>query len=243
MRNQLNVCRSALIVLLIMLSYSASTFATYVYAITSHNDSTLRAYEIQGGGLQEKSLINVTDEESGAVGIACADSIGRLFVTYESSATIVWANTQTLEQEGYIDVYDTGELAGVAWDSSRELLYALMRGQPHLFVCAWDPNDTGANTLALMDPNNPTVQYDSSDPNTSAFAILEDFSTTSGAFGLAVDSNTGYLYVTNNSRYVYCYDPSDWSFIGTRDVNQAAVGIAIDPCNSEHPGYLYTGGL
>jgi len=81
-----------------------SARAKSVYAITDHHAGALKAYKIQGNQLEYQANVEVTNYELGPVDVTVDSNLEILFITYEASAKIVWANAKTLEQEGFIDL-------------------------------------------------------------------------------------------------------------------------------------------
>jgi hypothetical protein len=102
-----------------------SAQAKTVYAITDHVNSTLRAYEIYGDQLKYQADVEVTDYATGAVDVTIDSQLELLFITYEKSAKIVWADAKTMEQKGFIDLggapYNASELAGIVEDEEKGL--------------------------------------------------------------------------------------------------------------------------
>jgi len=115
-----------------------SAHAKSVYAITDHINSTLKAYEIKGNQLEYQADVEVTDFDSGAVDTTICSQLGRIFITYEGSAKIVWSNAKTLLQEGYIDLRDVyppaGSLAGVVADEGKGLVSTVERRGDKLYI-------------------------------------------------------------------------------------------------------------
>ena len=99
--------------------------AKSVYAITDHHSSTLRAYDIQGDQLEYQYDVEVTDYATGASDVTINSQLKRMFITYEGSAKIVWANAKTLMQEGYIDLGGApcyaSDFAGIVADELKGL--------------------------------------------------------------------------------------------------------------------------
>ena len=80
------------------------TQAKSVYALTDHGNSTLKAYQIQDDQIQFQKYVQVDDYALGAVDVAIDSSRELIFLTYENSTRIVWADTRTMQQKGYIDL-------------------------------------------------------------------------------------------------------------------------------------------
>ena len=176
------------------------------------------------------------DYETGAVDVTIDSYLQLLFITYEGSSRIVWVNTKTLEQEGYLDLEDynpsVGQLAGILADEIKQRVYVLERDRDKLYILSWD---SIKEELALMNPQDPNEPYIEG----NSFVTLENLDT-NGAFGVSIYTNR--LYVSNNTTSIHYYDTDTWSHLGTRDVGRNAMDIAVDPNNGEHPAYLYAGG-
>ena len=218
-----------------------SAIAKSVYAITDHGASTLKAYRIQGNQLEYQANVDVTNYAAGAGGITIDSNLELLFITYEGSAKIVWANAKTLEQEGFIDLSGApcyaGNLTGIVADEAKQRVYVVERYSNRLFILTYS---TSQKKLILMDPQNPNQPYSSGTPYISLIGLYLDY-----AWGIALDENTRRLYVTDNTNNVHIYDADDinWTHLGTRDVGRIAMGVAVDPNNGQHPAYLYIGGF
>ncbi len=211
--------KSSFIVSLIILTISicSTAEAKYVYAITDHHATQLSVYEILGDQIEYWDTVDVADYALGASDVSIDSRLKRLFITYESYSGIVWANTETMEEEGSIDVANYN-LAGIVADEIYHRVYAVERSSDTLYICEWyEPNEA----LVLIDE-----------------VTLTDVG---GAWGMAQDRITRRLYVTNNTTMVHYYDADDpnWTLLGTRDVGRAACDITVD----FQRGYLYTGAL
>jgi len=230
---------SGIAILVLSIVFSFSTDSAYakksVYAITDHDASTLKAYEIQGDQIQFQEYVEVDDYAFGAVDVTCDSNSEHLFITYEGSTRIVWASAKTLQQEGYIDLRDYNpsveSLAGIVADEEKQTEYVVGRSTNNLYILSWNEDE---ERLVLMDPDNPTQPYTEG----NAYVTLENMDY---AYGLSVDGNR--LYVTNNTSTIHFYDTDTWTHLGTRNVGRKAMDIAVDPNNGEHPAYLYAGGF
>ena len=223
-----------LLVTFVCAVFANSAHAKSVYAITDHEKSTLRAYDIQVDQLEYQDDVDVTDFASGAVGITISSQLGRMFITYEGSAKIVWAKAKTMEQEGFIDLgvdYGADQLAGVVADEEKELVYTVERAGNKLYILGWNAQE---EELELRDPDEPSQPYSEGVPYITLMGLDPR-----QAYGLALDGDR--LYVSNNTTTVHCYDTGSWAHLGTRDVGRNAADLAIDPNNGEHNAYLYIG--
>jgi len=221
-----------------------SAQAKMVYAITDHDNSTLKGYNIHGDELESQATGDIRDYAVGAVGITADSQLQRLFVTYEAPnqpRIIVWANALNMKEEGSVTVPNpeggVQGLAGIVADEGKKLVYAVTRERDKLYILGWD-NQT--EQLELRDPNDPSQPYEG-DPQTDAPYITLVNLGGYGAYGLALDGNR--LYVSNNTSSVHYYDTDSWAHLGTRDVGRNSAGVAIDPNNGHHNAYLYIGAL
>lgn len=215
---------SIISLVVLITSISSTTKAKSLYAITDHDTSTLKAYDIRGLQLVYQGTSDIPNYGTGAVGITIDSSLKLLFVTYANSPIIVWVNAETLAQEGSAIVPGATNLAGIVSDEGKQRLYAVERAGHTLHICAWDRDE---ERLVLADTRHVT---------------LTDLGN-NGAWGLTLDQNTGLLYVANNTTMVHYYHTDDWTHIGTRDVGRPAADVAVDPNNGQHNAYLYTGAL
>jgi len=186
--------------------------AKSLYAITDHAASTLRAYDIQNDQLRYQADANVPNLGSGAVDVTIDSNLKLLFVTYESSAIIVWVNVENLAQEGFTTVPEASNLAGIVADEAKQRVYAVERDGDRLYMFAWNRDK---EELVPMDP---------------PYVILADLGG-SGALGLALDENSSRLYVGNNTPLVHYYHTDDWRHLGTRNVGRPAADVALDSNN------------
>ena len=79
---------------------STSTLeAKSVFAITSHQFSTIKAYKIDGSTIEYQADAESDSFGAGAVGICTWPELELMFVTYESSDIIAWASTKILDRD------------------------------------------------------------------------------------------------------------------------------------------------
>jgi uncharacterized repeat protein (TIGR01451 family) len=192
--------------------------AKSVYAITRHDTSIITAYNVNDVNLDFQTTVpNFPNHEEGAVGLALDPESEILFVTYELSNIIEMVNAKTMIwEQNPVTVPQATGLAGIVFDEAKQRLYVVDRRTDSLFVYLWD----GERKSLTLGPDNPkTLAYLGGD----------------GAYGLALDTNSQYLFVTNTTNMVSYYDTGDPNFayegridIVVADSNRQAIGIAID---------------
>jgi len=184
-------------VLFIISFFAPPVIAKSVYAITNHDASTVKAYLIQDDQIEEQATAeNLPDHVEGAVGLALDPDSETLFVTYENSNIIEMVNAKTMiYQQNPTPVTGATNLAGIAFDQSKQKLYVVQRGSNKLYVYSWDPS---SKTLMLEG---------------GAYKTLANFPTYPGAYGLALDKTDGLLYVTDSNSTVRCYDANDPNWV------------------------------
>ena len=110
----------------------------------------------------------------------------------------------------------TNDLAGVAYDYDKELLYCVARGSSNLYVYQWKPAFD-----ELVPVSGSPLQLVGAE-----------------AYGIALDEVKDELYVGGMRTSVNVYSTSDWHLIKTIPVSRVALSVAVDPVRS----YLYYGG-
>lgn len=231
----------SVLVLIVCKFGTSQVSAKSVYVITDHHASTLRAYKIVSDQIEYQADVDVTDYATGAVDVAIDSKLELLFITYEDAGKITWVNANTLQQEGFIDLSEppcyAGNLAGIVADEQKQRVYVVGRASNRLFILAWNVNQ---KKLMLMDPQDPNQPYSQGD----TYVTLTDLEPGTGSWGIALDENTGRLYVGNNTTNVHIYDvDNNWVHLGTRDVGRAVADIEVDPNNGTHNAFLYCGAL
>jgi len=182
----------------------------------SFNPLPILTYDIgPDGTLTFQTQQTVPFRDGGAVGIAIDWQSGYLFVTYEFSGFLQVLDARTMADVGKVSAVRAENLAGIAYDESKGLLYCVDRGTDKLYCYRWYP-DTGKLT---PQPGSPFTLAGSS------------------AYGIALDEEGERLYTANATRSVPVYDTSDWSLIETITVARPAISIAVDVSND----LLYTG--
>jgi DNA-binding beta-propeller fold protein YncE len=154
---------------------------------------------------------------SGAIGLAIDSESQTMFITYENTNVIQIINATTFAVLGTIIATEASNLAGIAYDSSKNLLYTVNRWTGNLLIYRWN--------------------------FTSRELILEKhvmLTNSSRAYGIAIDDIKGILYVADGeySKKFDWYDTDTWMHLGTKVTNHAVIGIAVDA----HNGFIYTGG-
>lgn len=200
-----------------------------VYAITNHSTSNTNAYLIDPNGTIsfQASVEGSIWIDERATGLCVWSEVERLFATYEDGPTISWASTKTLtrEPDDEIDAPETS-LAGIVADETNDVLYVVTRSNGHLYTYTYDEFE---DTLILVHPNDP--EY----PNRT-YRQLEGLES-GNTLGLALDDDTGLLYVANGTPTVRYYNTETWELEDSITMDYSSVGIYIDG-----EGYLYAGG-
>ncbi len=137
-----------------------------------------------------------------------------IFVTYENSNNVEVFRARDLSNVTTITASGASDLAGIVVDQHKRRVYTVDRGTDRLYV--YD-----ADTFALITTVNLTTLGGS------------------GAWGIALDERSDWLFVTNWSPVVHYYDTNTWAEVGTcTTASTHAVGVAYDEDNM----LLYTGG-
>ncbi|HRT97832.1 MAG TPA: PKD domain-containing protein, partial [Planctomycetota bacterium] len=178
-----------------------------LYVIKDLNDDgPVQAYDI---GLTPGSP--VLQRESGPigfgpVGMAVDDASGTLFITIEGKGAVWLMDAVTLRMLGSVATPGACNLAGVAFDSATQQLYAVDRNSNQLYVYTWD----------------------------AMYRVLAYYQTValpevSGAMGLAWDEANGLLLVADaTTTVVRGFYPGDWTEACRFSITQKPMGIAID---------------
>ena len=107
---------------------TSSAYAKSVYAITDHDNSTIKVYDIQEDELEYQAEAEV-DEYGDVVSVTINSQLGLMFITYEigyeGSPKVVWVNAKTLEEKGFIDLGGApcyaSEFAGIVENEGKGL--------------------------------------------------------------------------------------------------------------------------
>ena len=185
---------------------AAQSTTLYVISDNAGDPATLEAYGVDavGTGLTLLTSYGLTQQGNGPVGTALDDTNDKLFVSYESRGTIFVFDATNFNQIASI-VTPGGNIAGMIVDTATSTLYAVDRWQ---------------STIYMYDTNT----YASKGTGT----ILDATGNPVGAVGLAFDSNSNELYVTDCSSTVHVYDASSFALLRTHNVGNSAAGIAVD---------------
>ena len=193
--------------------------------------SYIRAYGIQSSPpyLTQQFQQTVDDPTGmGAVGLAIDSDAAKLFVTFESSNQIRVVDARTMDDLGLTTAPGSSDLAGIAYDHEKVLLYVVDRDTSNLYVYDWDAaNNVLTNTVT-----------------SGNFLTLEGCA---NAFGLAFDEDEDLLYVSDASTTIHYYDttniPTSGIFTRTGTVTGtiAAIGIAVDFSDYLYYGAGFTG--
>ncbi len=182
----------------------------------SANPLPVLAYDIGlDGSLTFQAERRIPFRDGGAVGMAIDWESGYVFITYEFSDTLQILDARTMADVGKVTAPGAENLAGVVYDETKDLLYAVDRGTDKLYVYVWSPS-TGKLT---MQPGAPFT--------------LEG----SAAYGIEADEARGLLYVASGNRLIRVYETSTWSLVDTIMLDRSAISLALDFNND----LLYTG--
>jgi len=138
-----------------------------------------------------------------------------LFVTYEASEEVQILEVENMADAGSLIAPDAVDLAGIAYDHEKMLVYCVDRGENRLYFYQWNPSTA---TLSHM-PDSPVELYAST------------------AYGIALDEVNDLLYVTNATKKVNVYKTSNWQKVDRISLTRVAISIAVDP----ERNLLYTG--
>ncbi len=182
----------------------------------SANPLPVLAYDIGvDGSLTFQAERKIPFRDRGAVGMAIDWESGHVFITYEASDTLQILDARTMADVGKVFAPGAENLAGVVYNETKDLLYAVDCGTDKLYAYGWN-SATGKLTMQTGSP-----------------VTLE----ASSAYGIEVDEARGLLYTANGNRWIRVYDTTTWSLVETITLERSAVSLALD-FNNE---LLYTG--
>jgi uncharacterized repeat protein (TIGR01451 family) len=191
--------------------------AKSMYVIANHSAAQFDAWNINAPGVDPPISYQATYGLSYAhapAGVAIDSNSETLFITSENTAGVELVDAKTMTSFGWSD--GASNLGGIDFDETNDTVYSVRRGADDLYVYAWDP---GAKTLTLRS------------------GYPKDLPDCAGAFGLALDSNEGVLYVADTSAaIVRVYDADTLEQISTFAPSFAPVGIDVD----RQRGLVYT---
>jgi len=203
----------------IIASMATNSSAKSLYAIINHQFDIIGAYSIDGSQITYQTDIQAPQHSVRIIDLCIDSDSSCLFVTYEGSDTVEIMNAKTLENEGSTTAVGASNLAGIVFHEGRQHLYTVDRATRNLFVYSWNPETKSLTPYG----SNPKTLNDLSGE---------------GAYGIALDTVNGNLYVTNFTNTVHYYDIDNWSHLGSIDIGQIAVDIDVDTSGR----YLYAGG-
>jgi parallel beta-helix repeat protein len=211
-------------VCLISLGTSPSTaLATSVYAITYHQSSDVRVYDIEDDQIElQLNCDYFPDYGTGAVDLAISSDNDMLFASYDGPAIITLYNAKTMESNGYVN--PPREIAGIYFDEVNQRLLAVEREGQDLYIY-----DYNSETDSLI--YNKTINL----------MFIDD------AYGMCLDEVDQYLYVSDSTNIVRYYDASNPNFPYLGDIEievgmQEYEAVGIDIYNDDQGNkYLYTG--
>lgn len=199
------------------LTSTVAAKSLYVIADIRGYPTPVYAYDIAPeGSLTFQAKYDIPQFMLGAVGLAIDTENEYLFVTYEGSYVIQLIDAKAMTDQGTTSAPGSHNLAGIVYDSGKELLYCVDRDRDVLYVYDWQPR-----TARLT----PVVG--------SPFHLAG-----ATAFGIALDEVNNLLYVANNNQTITVYGTSDWSLVRSIFVGHTAISIAVDAKN----GLVYSGG-
>jgi len=193
---------------LICLFVQTSKAEKTLFSIDSHaSPVAVRAYAIEGNVIKDPVTISEDLFGYGPVGAAVSEKLGLLFVTYEEADIVPVFRCRTLLKVADVDT-DVLDQAGIVADDDKDKIYILQRDTRRLYVYTW--NEITEN-----------LELDDDNPHNLAGLL-------SGK-GIALDGE--YLYVTDSTTTVRCYNTTTWAHDDSNDItlpeDNGAWGIAI----------------
>ena len=205
------------VILMSSMAGSAGAKSLYVLCNVGGLSQPLQMYDINADGtlaFQEQYII--PRYNMGASGVAMDSDSGYLFVIYKYWSYILVINSKTMIAKDMIYAPGAQNLAGIAYDYSKNLLYCVDRNRNRVWIFDWN-RDNAKLTLVAGSPvtlKNATAR------------------------GIALDEIDELLYVTNSTNKINVYSTIDWSLQRTITLNRTVECVALDLKN----GYLYAGG-
>ena len=223
-KGKIHVFGSSLLLVVVLLAmgwaWTPVAQGRSLYAIGSITSWTewlpVLVYDIgPDGTLTFQTQQRIPYRDSGAVGIAIDWQSGHLFVTYELSGFLEILDARTMASIGEVSAPGAENLAGIAFDESKGLLYCLDMGSDKLHSYRWYPNIG----RLIRQTGSPATLVGST------------------AYGIALDEERQRLYTANASKKIHVYSTVDWSLIETLTLERSAISVAVDAANN----LLYTG--
>jgi len=191
--------------------------AKSMYVIANHHTAQFDAWNINAPGVDPNITYQATyglTHAGDPAGVAVDSDSETLFITSEGDPGIELVDAKTMKSLDWSD--GPSNLGGIDIDEANDTIYSVKRGADDLYVYDWDP---GAKTLTLK----------------SGFP--KDLPNCSGAFGLALDSTEGVIYVADTSAAtVRAYDAATLEEVSSFTPSFAPVGIDVD----SQRGLVYT---
>jgi len=187
-----------------------------LYLVANHHTAQFDAWNINPDGTATYQSTYWLSHATDPAGIAMDEDSNTLFITSEFSGGVELVDATTMTSLG-VSAGPT-DLAGVAVDDANDIVYTVVRWSNSLYAYDWDPV---AKTLTLK------AGYPINLPGCS------------GAFGIALDENTGILWVADaDAGVARAYDVSTWTMdMGLSFVpSHKPVDIAVDRVR----GFVYT---
>lgn len=188
-----------------------------MYVIANHHTAQFDAWDISAPGVQPPITYQDTYGLSHAgdpAGVAVDSDSETLFITSENDPGVELVDAKHMTSLDWSD--GPTNLAGIDIDEVSDTVYAVKRAADDLYVYDWDP---GAKTLTLKS------------------GYPKDLPNCTGAFGLALDSFEGLLYVADSmGATVRVYDAITLEQVSTFTPSIPPMGIDVDRVR----GLVYT---
>jgi len=194
--------------LMVCLFVQASRAEKSLFSVDSHHGPITRAYAIEGTTLKDPVTISEELYGVGPTGVAVSEELGLMFMCYERSDIVTVFKCRTLLKVTDVDT-DVSNLAGIAADDAKDKIYIIQRDTRNLYVYTWNEITETLNFESQEDLVGLPSPYKGT--------------------GIALDGD--YLYVTDTSDTVRCFDTTNWEHQSDKDVtlpeDKGAWGIAI----------------
>ncbi|MEA1984189.1 MAG: PEF-CTERM sorting domain-containing protein [Euryarchaeota archaeon] len=232
--------------------------AKSVYVIADINVPSVPGVPIQAYDLQPTNMIYQTtnyipDRDGGAVGIAIDSDSGYLFVTFEFSNVLDIVDGTTMTTVGQTTAIGASNLAGIVVDQDKQKLYTIDRNTGKFYSYLWDagtqtltpeagngvalPGLSAGYGLALDEINDILYVADGSvvrSYDTATWTLQGSFAVSSGAMGIAVDAQNGWIYTAG----WYNDKISKYDLVTSTETIQVVSGVSslngvtVDPATS-----------
>ena len=209
-----NIFSWGLLCLCITCLFVGSAQANTLFSIdsllnASESASVVRAYTIEGNAITNPvTFSEEIGEGDGPVGIAVSEDLGLIFITYEDSSIVTVFKSRTLQKVTEVDTL-VFNLAGIVADDVKDKIYIIRRNTNYLYAYTW--NETTKDLDLVGDEPHELSDL----PNK----------------GMGIALVGDYLYVTDASKTVRCYNTTTWAHETYYDITFPSIfyafGIAI----------------